>query len=136
MKKLVPLLVLVIAAGGYFYFSQNTRTPTSPGAASSTSPQRQPATGGEEKPSTFASEPVAPKAASMDPAGMATQGDEQEPAARPLTEAYTSAEDALAAVLKGAKDYDDSVLEQFTTPDENCSWCPEFYTSVRGLITN
>jgi hypothetical protein len=67
-----------------------------------------------------------------------TTGNDEEPEEhiKPAPEAYASADEALAAVLKGAKDYDDSILEQFTLPDPNCSWCAEFYTSVRDLANN
>lgn len=50
---------------------------------------------------------------------------------RPATELYASAEEALAAVEKGAVDYDDLVLEQFSDLGENCAWCDDFYISVR-----
>jgi hypothetical protein len=62
--------------------------------------------------------------------------EEEEEQIKPAADAYPSAEEALAAVLKGSKDYDDSILEQFTTPDQSCTWCPEFYSSVRDLATN
>jgi hypothetical protein len=55
---------------------------------------------------------------------------------KPASEAYSSAEEALAAVMKGSKDFDDSILEQFTQPGEDCSWCPQFYSSIRDLTTN
>lgn len=55
---------------------------------------------------------------------------------KPAADAYPSAEDALAAVIKGSKDFDDSILEQFTEPGDDCSWCGQFYTSVRDLVTN
>jgi hypothetical protein len=55
---------------------------------------------------------------------------------KPATEAYSNAEDALAAALKGAKDFDDSILEQFTEPSPDCSWCPAFYSSIQELVMN
>jgi hypothetical protein len=134
MKKLVPLLVLVIALGGYFYFTPGTQTTTS-SSSTSRSAQREGAAGGQAKSSTFASDPVSPKMTDG-ATGERGQEDDQEPTMRPLTEAYASADEALAAVLKGAKDYDDSILEQFTQPDESCTWCGEFYTSVRDMINN
>jgi hypothetical protein len=38
--------------------------------------------------------------------------------------------------MKGAKDFDDSILEQFTEPGPDCSWCPQFYSSIQELVTN
>jgi hypothetical protein len=55
---------------------------------------------------------------------------------KPATEAYSNAEEALAAALKGAKDFDDSILEQFTEPGPDCSWCPAFYSSIQELVMN
>lgn len=55
---------------------------------------------------------------------------------RPAADVYESAEEAFAAVMKGSKDFDDSILEQFTEPSADCSWCPQFYTSVREIVTN
>lgn len=61
---------------------------------------------------------------------------EVEEQVKPAADAYASADDALAAVIKGSKDFDDSILEQFTEPGEDCSWCGQFYSSVRDLVTN
>ena len=55
---------------------------------------------------------------------------------RPAAAMYTSAQQAFDAVLKGAKDFDDSILEQFTEPGSDCSWCPQFYSLVHENLTN
>lgn len=132
MKKLVPLLVIIVAVGGYYY-TQGPQTSTPPSASSVPSTT---SSGGGDKPASFASNSLSTQNSAALNSGANIPQEEQEIAIRPLTEAYTSADDALAAVLKGSKDYDDSILEQFNLPDENCSWCPEFYSSVRGLITD
>lgn len=53
--------------------------------------------------------------------------------ARPATDIYQNAEEALKAVRDGAKNYDDLVLEQFTELGPHCSWCDSFYQSLREL---
>jgi hypothetical protein len=55
---------------------------------------------------------------------------------KPASLAYSSAEEALAAAVKGAKDFDDSILEQFTEPSSDCTWCAQFYNSVHEIVTN
>jgi hypothetical protein len=59
---------------------------------------------------------------------------EEEEPAKPATELYQSAEEALDAVKKAATDYDDLVLEQFVQLGPNCSWCDSFYSSVKDLM--
>jgi hypothetical protein len=54
--------------------------------------------------------------------------------ARPAAEVYSNAADALAAIKLGAANYDDVLLDQFTTPGEDCTWCPEFYSSLTELM--
>ena len=53
---------------------------------------------------------------------------------RPATERYKTAEEALKAIKDAALEYDDLVLDQFTMPGENCSWCESVYSSVKDLM--
>lgn len=53
---------------------------------------------------------------------------------RPATERYKNADEALKAIKDAAVDYDDLVLDQFTMPAENCSWCDSVYASVKDLM--
>ncbi|MGA1191689.1 MAG: hypothetical protein ACO3XO_05355, partial [Bdellovibrionota bacterium] len=53
---------------------------------------------------------------------------------RPATEIYTNVQEALAALQKGVEDYDDIILEQFTLPGEDCTFCPELYREVTALM--
>jgi hypothetical protein len=135
MKKIVPLLLVLAVVGGIWFYSTNrqtagnTTTALSNGAGSATG-----SSSSSQVPGQAASTP-----------GQTSSGvtnrpqdiDEAEPISdiKPATEAYSSADDALAAVLKAAKDYDDSILEQFTRPGNSCAWCPDFYRSVKDLIT-
>ena len=137
MKKLAPLfivaLVVVGSIGGYTLFSSRSPSPQNKetsSASTSISPSEQSKT----------SEAVPKSSASLQQnTGSPTDtGNDEEPEeqVKPATEAYLSSEEALTAVMKGAKDYDDSILEQFTLPDPNCAWCSEFYSSVRDLALN
>ena len=49
---------------------------------------------------------------------------------RPATEIYNNETDALAALEKGALDYDDLILEQFTELGSDCTWCDALYEKV------
>jgi len=53
---------------------------------------------------------------------------------KPAAQVYKSAEEALRVVKEGAVDYNDAILEQFTQPGEDCTWCEEFYHSVRDVL--
>lgn len=55
---------------------------------------------------------------------------------RPAAEIYKTAEDAFKAIKEGAKEYDDLILEQFTQPGEDCTWCPDFYSTVVAEMIN
>jgi hypothetical protein len=137
MKKLIPLLIIAIVVGGLWLFASERRGPgTTVATAAATGT---PATSAQDV--SLALKPVG--AAPMNdgngvpvlqPKG--AEGSEQDVELKPASEAFNSSEAALAAVLKGAKEYDDSILEQFTQPGEDCTWCPEFYNSVRDMATN
>jgi hypothetical protein len=59
----------------------------------------------------------------------------EEEEARPAYEVYKTADEALDALKKGAQDYDDLILEQFTDLGPDCQWCDSFYNSVRGVMS-
>jgi len=60
---------------------------------------------------------------------------EQEVEVLPAAKVYKNADEAMAAIRKGAVDYDDSILEQFTEPGEDCTFCPELYKNIKDTIT-
>jgi len=142
MNKISPLIIVgvivVASVGGYTYFSSTSSRPTSssPTTTETTASPSSQNTSGE-------SVKTAPSASLVNQSQQTTQvspntGNDEEPEeqVKPATEVYSSAEEALTAAMKGAKDYDDSILEQFTLPDPNCSWCPEFYASLRDRAIN
>lgn len=137
MKKTSPLLIVVLVIVGSFaaYTFFGSRTTPTPSQQSPTAP-----TSNSSQQASQTTEVVSRTAMNTQNtnAPAPVTGNDEEPGERikPAPEAYASSEEALAAVLKGAKDYDDSILEQFTLPDPNCSWCAEFYSSVRDLAAN
>jgi hypothetical protein len=132
MKKLVPLLIVAAFIGGVWLFVKSQRSSTTEVASTTTTVQEGSESNTSGSNSGFTDS--GNKSVTSD-----TTNVEETPQFTELktaTEAFSSADEALAAVQKGAKDYDDSVLEQFTQPGSDCTWCPAFYTSVRDLVNN
>ncbi|NDC39558.1 MAG: hypothetical protein EBZ48_16220, partial [Proteobacteria bacterium] len=132
MKKFLPIIVLLLLAVAAWYFSSQRQvaTPTGTGqtqAASSSSAEPSPsvAQGGASQSSLA----VGTSGTALDDTE-GTMDMEVQPASR----AYKSADEAMEAVKKGAADYNDTVLEQFTMPGEDCSWCPDFYKNLRDFL--
>ena len=134
MKKIAPLLLVLAVVGGIWFYSSNRQSSTSPSAPTTTELNNGSAGSANNVGQTGGSSAIAPQAG----AGSATDASLEDGEAivdiKPAAEVFKSAEDALNAVLNAAKDYDDTVLEQFTRPGNNCAWCPEFYKSVKDLI--
>lgn len=112
MKKiLIPVLFVLLLVAGYFSFQDSKSKPGdiathSHRAASSDNTQATRASGkigGEEDP----------------------EYDE-----RPAAQVYSSSNEAYDAILKASKDYDDIVLERFTQPGADCTWCDDLYTRL------
>lgn len=137
MKKISPLLIVIIIVvvsfGGYTFIASRSSSPRSASTTTTSSAGSNTTTQTTEivPRSSSSTQQVAVQA----PRDTGNDEDTEEQV-KPATDVYSSSEEALAAALKGAKDYDDSILEQFTLPDPNCSWCPEFYSSVRDLAMN
>lgn len=53
---------------------------------------------------------------------------------RKASEVYSSAEEALTAIKKASLEYDDLILERFSNMGEGCSWCPDFYASIKNML--
>ncbi len=67
--------------------------------------------------------------------GQAESAPEVEDVYKPASQRYQSAEQALAAVRKGAIDYDDILIEEFNDLKE-CDWCEDFYSSLSMMLTD
>lgn len=143
MKKFVTFLLVAGVIVGFF--SLRTRKVDSPSPSQTTTSSAKVASNklSSSAPSESNPSPLNPPA--LDGAGQAPESSEQEPIVinaeepeqvKPAGEAYASADEAMAAVLTGSKDYNDAILEQFTLPGPECSWCPQFYDSAREKATN
>jgi hypothetical protein len=139
MKKALPIFVIAALIGGWWLMGGK------PQEAKESSPQATPSSDTSPDSSSGDSSSSSSDQSSTAPRSViATRGDNEDgeeaselaDQVKPAADAYQSADEALAAVMKGAKDFDDSILEQFTEPGADCSWCPQFYTSIRELVTN
>jgi hypothetical protein len=137
MKKLGSLVLLaVVLVGGWWVYDKqvsapNNGSPSASGSTAGNSPAQPDSSGaaGDQRASINAGSQAIPSNVLGDSAEVIEE-------IKPATMAYGSAEEALAAALKGAKDFDDSILEQFTEPSADCSWCSAFYNSIQELVTN
>lgn len=134
MKKFLPILILVALAAAAWFFStkremtSKTGEPTGGAGVSTTSSVN--ALDGETAVSQAgdgAKGASVPAEDDMD--GAVDVG------VQPASVAYKSADEALEAVRKGAIDYDDAILEQFTQPGDDCTWCSDFYKGLRDMVS-
>lgn len=131
MKKSLPIIVLVLLAVAAWYFSSQRQ----PGASPSTATSQEGTSVASGESSSAAAAPASGPLAASSTALDATEGTvdmEVQPASR----AFKTAAEALEAVKKGATEYDDTILEQFTMPGEDCTWCPEFYKDLRDMLAS
>lgn len=139
MKKLLPLLVLVVVGAGIWFMVQRTSSPANSGVASgpvgsvsNTGPG-----GSTTVPPVGLQSPSGTQAQNPDGSPADEDADESEDEqgdTRLAPEIYKSADEALNAIKNAAKDYDDVVLSQFTQPGEDCTWCDTFYKGVKDLL--
>ena len=143
MNKALPFVLFVLVAGIIAYAlmtgggskssgplptSQSSSSVTSVGVSSAGSNSV------SSLPSSASSGPALNPLTQISPLTMQSGGDQEGFDDRTATEIYKNADDALAAVKKGAVSYDDLIIEQFTEPGEDCSWCNEFYKQVKDLL--
>jgi hypothetical protein len=143
MKKFITFLVVAGVIVGFF--SLRTRKVEAPVPPQSTSSSTNSATNKLSSSAPSESNPSALNPPALNGAGDEPGSSEQEPIVidaeeadqvKPAGEAYASADEAMQAVLTGSKDYNDAILEQFTLPGPECSWCPQFYEGAREKATN
>jgi hypothetical protein len=142
MKKALPVVLILVVVGVVWFIGTSGEKANIPVTTPTTSAASQvPAAGGgsTEGGSVAVASAVNPLGNPGGNTGEAPGGDDSGDAladAKPAAEVYGSAAEALAAVLKGAKDYDDVILEQFTQPGDDCTWCPDFYKQVKSTLTS
>jgi hypothetical protein len=132
MKKALPVVVLILILGVGAYWVMGGGPSTSP--VSVTKQGSTPAAAAGEKAANAGGVKAGGKGdqaegeGDNDSEGLTDQQD------RPAAEVYKTADEALAAIKQAALSYDDLVLEQFTQPGEDCTWCDQFYTSIREMM--
>jgi hypothetical protein len=142
MKRTIFYLILLLAIGGgfYLYTSQRTRLEGTDSAKKASTPDQLGATPSitseSDKRSAKRDALINSLKNNQSQNQGAASGEETIDDIKPAAEAYRSAEEAFAAALKGSKEFDDSILEQFTEPGPECSWCPQFYASVQETVMN
>lgn len=138
MKKAFPLILLaILGLAAWFLSSGKTPSGSTPESTSASN-------GGTASTASLKEEMIKDINTMAGESGMngsiageATDADalfDADGEAKPASQVYANAEAALKAVQAGARDYDDMILEQFTLPGEDCTWCPEFYKSVKDLL--
>lgn len=132
MKKVVSLLVILGAAGAGWWFFNNQGDK----AYFNNTSLQQPEAGATATEKNTGPASTGSRDAAVNTTTQGSSAAEGPDEIKPAAQAFASAEEAFAAVVKGAKDFDDSVLEQFTEPGADCSWCPAFYASVQELALN
>ncbi len=129
MKKFLPVIVFVIVAAAVLFFvfrSEPSKTTVTGGTSTAPSQDEAAVKGGAGQ---------APDIQAGDDAEEAADGEESMPEeVKSATELYSSADQALEAVKKAATEYDDLVLEQFTHPGPDCTWCDQFYGQVKDFM--
>ena len=134
MRKIFPILLLATIVVAFWYFSPFSKRADNVTNQSAMQSGSSPKTGGNSS-----SHPTGPKTPGstglVHPDGSDDDIDiESSPEGKPAAEVYKSAEEAVDAVKKAALSYDDIVLEQFTEPGEECTWCDKFYPAIREMM--
>lgn len=135
MKNILPIVIFVAVVAGVLYFVMGGGS-SSDSASSGSSRTDMASTAGGEGASGGEDGASDEERASL-AGGQSEMGDEGlvDEEVRSAAEVYKTADEAIEAVKKGSADYDDIILEQFQTPGEDCTWCDQFYASLRELMT-
>ena len=133
MKKILPVLVVILAAIGIGYnFISKDQSPSSSVVTANTTPF--PTIASSANGAT--GDTTAANVGSDD--DLSLEGDKDSSGViddvKPAAVAYKNADEALAAIKKGAADYDDQILEQFTNPGDDCTFCTQLYGDLKDLL--
>lgn len=128
MKKVLPIIILIVIVAVAWNMFADKETPDLKLAPPNATTQNE-ASGGDGVLSPKA-DPMAMDGEDLDDDIDDDMNDFDE---RPATEIYESSEEALAAIKKGAVDYDDLILEQFVGLGDGCTWCNDFYGKVKEV---
>lgn len=138
MKKALPIIIviLVLVSLGWYFTSgpggktSQTNSPTNNAQTLSSSSSSSSSSGTEISNSNGANSTDSISSVISTPEDSEGLDDEIKPA----TDVYKNADEALQAIKNAAKNYDDVVLEQFSELGPNCTWCDNFYHSVKNMM--
>jgi hypothetical protein len=130
MKKLLPFAIILLAALGIGYnlINKDSGNQTNTSVANNTSNSSNGSASSNEGGQNPSEQDISLEGAEGT--------DERTEDIKPAAVAYSNAADALAAIKKGAVDYDDLILEQFTNPGEDCTFCTELYSQIKDLLAD
>lgn len=139
MQKLIPIIVVVVVSLALWFAITSRGRKTENVASNSQATQNAQTGSTSQNGAQGADSPDSPVGSSVNGATAgaddeAETGTDEDFDDRPATERYKTADEALKAIKDAAVDYDDLVLDQFTMPGENCSWCDSVYASVKDLL--
>jgi hypothetical protein len=137
MKKIV-IVVLILGIGLAAWLLTNSNEQQGAGenqVASNTEPESDSSNTDNQSSTTLNRKEFLGEGDLDENSDLSDEGLEEEEA-RPAYEVYKSADEALEALKKGAADYDDLVLEQFTDLGKDCSWCDPLYESIIKTINS
>jgi hypothetical protein len=134
MKKLIPVIAILIIGAAVFYFINTSTSIPSSNAARTASTTEEKTSGTTKDQLINDIQKRGPGA--VDAAGNPIEfdGPDLDEPEKPATEAYKSADEAIKAIKNGAVDYDDRILEQFTEVGEDCTWCDTVYSQVKDMM--
>jgi hypothetical protein len=131
MKIILSLVVVIVAIGMFYY---NSKVSEQNGVVNTKSSNVSENTNNQDSASTnnlnIGSDSVQKKEVSSD----TDITDELDDVIKPAYQVYSNAEEALAALKKAAVDYDDIVLEQFSSIGPECSWCTQLFGSLQEKL--
>ena len=133
MKKLLPVILVAVAAGGIWFVMQEQPDLVSDNTQVAKNNAPTPTNNKQGSQEVFNGS----SGSSLDSEGTdstKTEQDDDDAYEKDAIELYSSVDQAFAALEQGAISYDDVILDQFVEPDESCTWCDELYGRIKTAL--
>lgn len=127
MKKIAIISFLIVVIAAIYVFKQSSELTTGSGAGA-----KQSESGANSAEVKLDSQSQKERIFETISEGKRNERLDEE--VKPAIDLYSNADEAINSILKGAKDYDDLILEQFAQMPKNCSWCADFYARVNEMM--
>lgn len=136
MNKALPvILIALIAVGGAWFYLKGSNQPTESSPPSPTSVSANEVQGSEVNQGSSNRNVNSIAHDGNTPEDVEDEDeDDLEEEDIPAGDKYKNAQEAMEAIKKGSLIYDDTILQQFVKPGENCTWCDQVYSQLRGLL--